>query len=119
MFMLSFIILDVGHLAATVNCVPPEMTQCMSSFLEMCYIFRRNAITTSVFDLAQEYLKRFHILRNIFVEAEVRANCSLPRQHAFVHFGKRTSGKPENPFVLSQGVQLLILSPHCVWGCST
>ncbi|TEB21048.1 hypothetical protein FA13DRAFT_1834691 [Coprinellus micaceus] len=74
------------YLAAIAGHVPDEMVQCLSSFLEMCYIFRRNAITISAIEKAQEHLTRFHELREIFVETGTRTHLSLPRQHALSHF---------------------------------
>jgi hypothetical protein len=62
------------------------MVQCLSAFLELCYIFRRNAITVDALDQAKEHLSRFHELRQIFVDTGTRAHTSLPRQHALTHF---------------------------------
>lgn len=74
------------YLAAIVGYVPDKMVQCLSSFVEMCYIFRRNAITATALARAEVELQRFHELREVFVEEGVRTSCSLPRQHALVHF---------------------------------
>ncbi|KAH6904373.1 hypothetical protein BKA70DRAFT_1193076 [Coprinopsis sp. MPI-PUGE-AT-0042] len=74
------------YLAAIVGYVPDKMIQCMASFLELCYIFRRNAITTTALELAALELARFHELRKVFIETGTRSHCSLPRQHALKHF---------------------------------
>ncbi|KAH6868892.1 hypothetical protein BKA70DRAFT_1211207 [Coprinopsis sp. MPI-PUGE-AT-0042] len=74
------------YLAAIVGYVPDEMVQCIASFLEVCYIFRRNAISTTALKLATLELSKFHRLREIFVETGTRSNCSLPRQHGLKHF---------------------------------
>ncbi|KAJ3529105.1 hypothetical protein NMY22_g9137 [Coprinellus aureogranulatus] len=74
------------YLAAIAGYVPNEMTQCLASFLEMCYVFRRNAITASALELATLELTKFHELRKIFIEKGVRTTTSLPRQHALSHF---------------------------------
>ncbi|KAJ2915204.1 hypothetical protein MD484_g5208, partial [Candolleomyces efflorescens] len=74
------------YLAAIVGFVPDKMVQCLASFMEICYIFRRNAITATALRSAEIELARFHRLREVFVEEGVRAHCSLPRQHALVHF---------------------------------
>ncbi|KAJ2921951.1 hypothetical protein H1R20_g15145, partial [Candolleomyces eurysporus] len=74
------------YLAAVVDYIPEDMTKCLASFLELCYIFRRNAITASALNEAEQHLKDFHRLRDVFVETGVRAHCSLPRQHALKHF---------------------------------
>ena len=74
------------YLAAIVGYVPEEMVQCLSAFLELCYIFHRNAITADALDQAKEHLSRFHELRQIFIDTGTRAHTSLPRQHALTHF---------------------------------
>ncbi|KAF5338761.1 hypothetical protein D9611_013338 [Ephemerocybe angulata] len=74
------------YLSAIVGYVPPGMVQCLAAFLEVCYIFRRNAITSNALKLAETQLAKFHELRKIFVETGTRSHCSLPRQHALLHF---------------------------------
>ncbi|KAF6744017.1 hypothetical protein DFP72DRAFT_1036008 [Ephemerocybe angulata] len=74
------------YIAAIVGYVPDRMVECLSSFMDICYIFRRNKITTSALTRAEQELKRFHALREVFVEHGTRAHCSLPRQHALTHF---------------------------------
>ena len=54
--------------------------------MELCYIFRRNVITTTVLKTADDLLKQFHELRQIFITEGVRSSISLPRQHALVHY---------------------------------
>lgn len=54
--------------------------------MELCYIFRRNVITTTALKTAEDLLKKFHELRNIFITEGVRSSISLPRQHALVHY---------------------------------
>ncbi|KAF5332268.1 hypothetical protein D9611_007993 [Ephemerocybe angulata] len=76
----------VVYLAAIVGYVPDKMIQCLASFLDLCYIFRRNAITASAIEEAKVKLARFHELREVFVEVGARTHCSLPRQHALSHF---------------------------------
>src|SRR5690606_30950153 len=83
----QYSLLHKVYLAAITGHVPDKMVECLSSFLEVCYIFRRNAITTTALEKAEEQLARFHELRNIFVTTGTRLHCSLPRQHALSHFG--------------------------------
>ncbi|KAJ7577184.1 hypothetical protein C8J56DRAFT_1007251 [Mycena floridula] len=66
------------YLAAIAGHVPSEMVQCVSAFMEMSYIYRRNAISS------------------IFIETGVRTDISLPRQHALVHYSPfiRRFGSP-------------------------
>jgi len=54
--------------------------------MDLCYIFRRNAITASALATAEALLKRFHELRRIFITEGVRESISLPRQHALPHY---------------------------------
>jgi hypothetical protein len=62
------------------------MVQCLSAFMDLCYLFRRNAITNSDLKRIKSKLKRFQQLRSIFIEAGVRETISLPRHHALVHY---------------------------------
>jgi hypothetical protein len=54
--------------------------------MDLCYIFRRNAITATALATAEVLLKRFYELRNIFITEGVRDSISLPRQHALLHY---------------------------------
>jgi len=54
--------------------------------MELCYIFRRNAITSTALKNAEALLDRFHKLRQFFVDAGIRTSTSLPRQHALLHY---------------------------------
>ncbi|KAG2005872.1 hypothetical protein CC2G_002238 [Coprinopsis cinerea AmutBmut pab1-1] len=74
------------YLAAITEYVPKKMVQCLASFLEVCYIFRRNAISTTALDQARQELDKFHELRKIFTTTGTRDNLSLPRQHALSHY---------------------------------
>jgi hypothetical protein len=62
------------------------MVQCISEFMECCYIARRNAITTSDLNAFEQHLTQFQDLRNIFIETGVRTSISLPHQHALSHY---------------------------------
>jgi hypothetical protein len=62
------------------------MVQCLASFLELCYIFRRNAISATALKLASLELAKFHELREVFIQTGTRSSCSLPRQHGLKHF---------------------------------
>jgi hypothetical protein len=54
--------------------------------MDACYIARRNAITGPALQHFQSCVKKFHALRNIFIELGVRTSISLPRQHALDHY---------------------------------
>lgn len=62
------------------------MVQCLASFMEACYIARRNAISSAALHQFQVHVEKFHALRNIFIEMGVRSSISLPRQHALHHY---------------------------------
>jgi hypothetical protein len=62
------------------------MVQCLASFMELCFLFCRNAITATDIKRIQYELDRLHQLREVFIEAGVRADISLPRQHALLHY---------------------------------
>lgn len=62
------------------------MVQCLAAFMELCYIFRRNVITSTALSAAQVLLDEFHTLRQIFIEEGIRESISLPRQHALPHY---------------------------------
>lgn len=54
--------------------------------MDLCYIFRRNAITNTALKTAETLLEKFHELRLIFITEGVRNSISLPRQHALSHY---------------------------------
>jgi len=64
------------------------MVQSIATFMDACYIARRNAITAPALEHFHESIENFHKLRNIFIEAGVCNSISLPRQHALKHFYK-------------------------------
>jgi hypothetical protein len=66
--------------------MPSEIVKCLSTFMDLCYIFRRNAITSTALKNAEALLDQFHELRQFFVDAGVRTSTSLPRQHALLHY---------------------------------
>ena len=74
------------YIAAIAGHVPPEMVKCMSIFMEMCYIFRRNTISSTALNTAQQLVDQFHILREVFIHEGVCSSISLPRQHALIHY---------------------------------
>ncbi|KJA15337.1 hypothetical protein HYPSUDRAFT_149256 [Hypholoma sublateritium FD-334 SS-4] len=74
------------YITAIAGHVPSKMVRCLAAFMELCYIFRRNAITSTALSAAQVLLDEFHELRQIFVEEGIRESISLPRQHALPHY---------------------------------
>jgi len=76
------------YLAAIAGHVPSEMVKCLATFLDFCYIVRRNAITGDDLIELKHILKRFHAHREIFVGTAgvTGTRISLPRQHSLVHY---------------------------------
>ena len=73
------------------------MLRSIRSFLEFCYIARRNIITQKTLNDLDDALARFHEHRIVFKEAGVRPEgFSLPRQHAATHYSDliRAFGAP-------------------------
>jgi hypothetical protein len=62
------------------------MVQCLSAFMNCCYIVWRNAITTSDITSFRHYLAEFHQLRQIFITTGIWDDISLPRQHTLMHY---------------------------------
>uniref|UniRef100_D8QGA0 C2H2-type domain-containing protein n=1 Tax=Schizophyllum commune (strain H4-8 / FGSC 9210) TaxID=578458 RepID=D8QGA0_SCHCM len=68
--------------------VPAQMVRAVSSFLEFCYLVRRNTIDEDAITQIQAALERFHRERVVFELEGVRPDggFSIPRQHALVHY---------------------------------
>ena len=66
--------------------VPSTMVQCLSAFMEACYIVHQNAISAPMLDRFQECVDKFHELRNIFIALGICSSISLPRQHVLAHY---------------------------------
>jgi len=73
------------YLPAIAGHVPAQMVRAISSFMEFCYLVRRNVITEDDILAIDNAVAKFHIERSIF--DEVRPDrYSLPRQHSLVHY---------------------------------
>ncbi|KAM6491500.1 hypothetical protein JOM56_013069 [Amanita muscaria] len=79
-------VLMKSYIAAINGWVPSEMVQCFAAFMELCYIARRNAISSHDLTRLGNELRRFHQLRQIFIDVGVRTSISLPRQHSVSHY---------------------------------
>lgn len=62
------------------------MVQCIATFIDACYIARRNTISALMLQRFNECVRHFHELRAVFTDTGVRTNISLPRQHALSHY---------------------------------
>jgi hypothetical protein len=74
------------YIAEITGYVPSEIVKCLATFMDLCYIFRRNAITSTALKNAEALLDQFHELRGFFVDAGVCTSFKLPRQHALLHY---------------------------------
>jgi hypothetical protein len=73
-------------LSAIVGYVPSDMVRCVAALLDFCYIARQNSLTSKDLDKLDNALCRFHRYREVFIEASVRVDISLPRQHSLKHY---------------------------------
>ncbi|KAI0032371.1 hypothetical protein K488DRAFT_78514 [Vararia minispora EC-137] len=71
---------------AIVEYVPMQMTWCLRAFLDFCYMVRQNEVSQGDIDTIRSKLSDFHRDRKVFLEAGVRDNLSLPRQHSMSHY---------------------------------
>jgi hypothetical protein len=62
------------------------MVRAIGTFIEFCYIVRREVLDDTDIDKLKELITTFHIEREIFRTTGVRNNFCLPRQHALVHY---------------------------------
>lgn len=62
------------------------MVQFLAAFMDLCYIFHRNAILSSALAKAEELLTKFHQLHNIFINLGICDTILLPCQHSFMHY---------------------------------
>ncbi|KAJ7162408.1 hypothetical protein C8R46DRAFT_1283311 [Mycena filopes] len=74
------------YLGAVAGYLPSDMVKCLSSFMDLCYLLRRNSISTDDLFTFRDTLNLFHHYRNIFINTGVRMDISLPRQHSLTHY---------------------------------
>jgi hypothetical protein len=73
------------YLPAIAGHVPVQMVRAISSFMEFCYLVRRNVINEDDIMAINTAVAKFHVERSIF--DDIRPNgYSLPRQHSLVHY---------------------------------
>ena len=72
------------------------MVRCVAALLNFCYIARQNSLTSNDLDMLDEALSQFHHYREVFIDAGVRVDISLPRQHSLIHYRRsiRLFGSP-------------------------
>ncbi|KAF8915774.1 hypothetical protein CPB85DRAFT_1374970 [Mucidula mucida] len=74
------------YLAAIAEYMDERITKAFAAFLDFCYLVRRTDITEDDLDKINKCIEDFHHYREVFIEAEVREDFNLPRQHAIVHY---------------------------------
>jgi hypothetical protein len=79
------------YLAAIVGYVPNDIVICLGTFLEACYISRRQDIDTKALDSLEQALDKFKELREVFREHGIRPEgfSNLPRMHAIFHYRRQ------------------------------
>jgi hypothetical protein len=72
------------------------MVQTMRTFLEFCYIVRRDIHDTNSLEALDDAFQRFHRHCEVFRTSGVRDDFNLPRQHSLIHYMKliRAFGAP-------------------------
>jgi len=66
--------------------VPPQMVHCFATFLEFCYLVRRDSIIKTTLEAISIALAQFHAERTIFEKTGVRIDFNLPQQHSLEHY---------------------------------
>jgi hypothetical protein len=62
------------------------MVRAIATFIEFCYIVRREVLDDNDLDKLKDLVSKFIDEREIFRTTGVRKNFCLPRQHALVHY---------------------------------
>ncbi|KAK7008370.1 C2H2-type domain-containing protein [Favolaschia claudopus] len=81
------------YLPAIKGLVPDGIVQAISSFLDFCYLVRREDFDEDTLDAVDAAVVSFHHRREVFRTLDVRTDVpggssafSLPRQHSMVHY---------------------------------
>ncbi|KAF8814457.1 hypothetical protein BYT27DRAFT_7219837 [Phlegmacium glaucopus] len=75
------------YVSAVAGHIPSDMTQAISSFLDVCYIARRADLDHTALKAFDTALTKFYTLREVFRTSGVRpTGFSLPRQHSLSHY---------------------------------
>ncbi|KAI0313865.1 hypothetical protein OF83DRAFT_1208258 [Amylostereum chailletii] len=75
------------YIPAVAEYLPASMVQCISAFMDFCYLVRRSEIDEDTLAEIEDAVARFHHHREIFQTTGVRPNgFSLPRQHSMSHY---------------------------------
>ncbi|KAG5652687.1 hypothetical protein H0H81_004072 [Sphagnurus paluster] len=85
------------YIAAIAGRVPDAMVQSISTFMDACYIARRDDLNEKSIKELEAAVARFHHFREVFRTTGVRPEgFSLPRQHSLSHYADqiRNFGAP-------------------------
>ncbi|KAG2045477.1 hypothetical protein BDR06DRAFT_1057650, partial [Suillus hirtellus] len=75
------------YIPEIVEYVPPQLVECLSAFLNFCYLVRRSELGEDFLAEIKQALQHFHEAREIFRDSGFRPNgFALPRQHSMVHY---------------------------------
>ncbi|KAG1896024.1 uncharacterized protein F5891DRAFT_1130403 [Suillus fuscotomentosus] len=75
------------YIPAIVEYVSPQLVECLSAFLNFCYLVRRSELGEDSLAKIKQALQHFHEAREIFCDSGVRPNdFALPCQHSMVHY---------------------------------
>ena len=78
------------YLPAIVGYVPDDIVKCLRTFLEACYITRRQDIDINTLDHLDDVLEQFKELREVFRVPNVREKgFALPRMHSMFHYRRQ------------------------------
>jgi len=73
-------------LPAIVGHMPPQMVRALSAFMEFCYLVCCSQIDEDTLTAIDAAVKCFYRDREIFIEAGIRDDFLLPRQHSIIHY---------------------------------
>ncbi|KAF8168552.1 hypothetical protein B0H34DRAFT_855228 [Crassisporium funariophilum] len=73
-------------LPAIAGLVPPQMVRAIGAFMEFCYLVRQSQIDKTVLCQIDDAVRHFHNEHVIFLQAGVREDFNLPRQHSITHY---------------------------------
>lgn len=78
------------YVPAIVGYVPDDIVKCLRTFMEACYIIRRQDIDTKALDHLDDVLEHFKELREVFRVPGVRPDgFVLPRMHSLFHYRRQ------------------------------
>ena len=78
------------YLPAIVGYVPDDIVKCLRTFLEACYITRRQDIDVKALDRLDDVLEQFKELREVFRVPDVREKgFALPCMHSMFHYRRQ------------------------------